>query len=49
MDDLGFDVHQPLALHGSAYPDRFEGFAAPYRRVPTVEQAEKFTFGQWVA
>ncbi|WP_112133429.1 hypothetical protein [Glycomyces dulcitolivorans] len=48
MEDAGFEVHHPFLLHGSMYPDRFEGFASPYSRIPTVEQAEKFAFGQWV-
>lgn len=48
MQDLGFTVHDTNRLHGRMVPHRFEGFASPYARVPTVEQAGKFGFGQWV-
>lgn len=48
MQDLGFTVHDTSRLHGRMIPNRFEGFASPYARVPTVAQAEKFAFGQWV-
>lgn len=48
MEDRGFAVHHPFLLHGGMYPDRFEGFASPYSRIPTVAQAEEFAFGQWV-
>lgn len=48
MQDEGFTVHDPLALFGNAVPNRFTGFASPYARIPTVEQAEKFAFGDWV-
>ena len=48
MQDLGFEVHDASALHGHMFPDRFEGFASPYSRVPTVEQARLFGFGGWV-
>jgi hypothetical protein len=49
MEDSGFEIHQPSALHGSLSPNRFEGFASPYSRIPTVEQAEKFAFGLWIS
>ncbi|MCD0446483.1 hypothetical protein LO763_22970 [Glycomyces sp. A-F 0318] len=49
MEDLGFDVHDENALHGGVTPGRFEGFASPYARIPTVEQAEEFAFGQWIS
>jgi hypothetical protein len=48
MQDLGFTVHDRNLMHGMSVPHRFEGFASPYARVPTVEQAEKFAFGHWV-
>jgi hypothetical protein len=48
MQDEGFTVHDSSALHGNTYPNRFEGFDAPYSRIPTVEQAQKFGFGIWV-
>jgi len=48
MQDEGYTVHDPLALFGSTVPNRFTGFASPYARIPTVEQAEKFAFGDWV-
>lgn len=48
MQDEGFTVHDPIALFGNSIPNRFSGFASPYSRIPTVEQAEKFAFGEWV-
>ncbi|GAA2128441.1 hypothetical protein [Glycomyces algeriensis] len=48
MQDEGFTVHNSSALHGNTYPNRFEGFDAPYSRIPTVEQAQEFGFGIWV-
>ncbi|MDN3239119.1 hypothetical protein [Glycomyces tritici] len=48
MQDEGFTVHDTVRLHGSMTPNRFEGFNAPYARLPTVEQAGKFGFGSWV-
>ncbi|MEU6248027.1 hypothetical protein [Glycomyces sp. NPDC047010] len=48
MQDEGFTVHDPIALFGNGIPNRFTGFASPYARIPTVEQAEKFAFGKWV-
>jgi hypothetical protein len=48
MEDKGFDVHDDNALHGSVTPGRFTGFNAPYARIPTVEQAEQFAFGEWI-
>ncbi|GAB3660742.1 hypothetical protein [Glycomyces tarimensis] len=48
MEDFGFTVHDPLALHGNTIPHRFNGFHAPYERIPTIEQAAKFGFGQWM-
>ncbi|MFB9661029.1 hypothetical protein ACFQS3_15220 [Glycomyces mayteni] len=48
MQDEGFTVHDPLALVGNVIPNRFSGFASPYSRIPTVEQAGKFAFGEWV-
>ncbi|WP_205326894.1 hypothetical protein [Glycomyces sp. YM15] len=48
MQDEGFTVHDTTRLHGSMFPNRFEGFDSPYARIPTVEQAEKFGFGTWV-
>jgi hypothetical protein len=48
MEDRGFEVHDASALHGHMIPDRFEGFASPYSRIPTVEQAGVFGFGGWV-
>ncbi|MEU5156644.1 hypothetical protein [Glycomyces sp. NPDC021274] len=48
MQDEGFTVHDTNRLHGSMIPNRFEGFNAPYARIPTVEQAQKFGFGTWV-
>ncbi|SDE37595.1 hypothetical protein [Glycomyces harbinensis] len=48
MQDLGFTVHDRNLLHGMMIPNRFEGFASPYARIPTVEQAERFGFGHWV-
>ncbi|RRR97587.1 hypothetical protein [Glycomyces terrestris] len=47
MQDHGFTVHDPLALSGNTIPDRFTGFASPYARIPTVEQAERFGFAMW--
>ncbi|GAA1686798.1 hypothetical protein GCM10009830_37880 [Glycomyces endophyticus] len=47
MQDLGFTVNDPHTLSGSVVPDRFTGFASPYTRIPTVEQAELFGFGLW--
>lgn len=48
MQDEGFTVHDPVALYGNGMPGRFEGFASPYSRIPNVEQAQKFGFGEWV-
>ncbi|MQM27565.1 hypothetical protein [Glycomyces albidus] len=48
MQDQGFTVHDPIALFGNGIPHRFEGFHSPYSRIPTVEQAERFAFGEWV-
>ncbi|MDA1364658.1 hypothetical protein [Glycomyces algeriensis] len=48
MEDQGFFAHETNLLHGGIVPHRFEGFASPYSRIPTVEQAEQFGFGQWV-
>lgn len=48
MQDLGFTVHDSNLLHGRMTPHRFAGFDSPYARIPTVEQATKFGFGQWV-
>lgn len=48
MQDEGFTVHDTSRLHGNMIPNRFEGFDAPYARIPTVAQAEKFGFGTWV-
>ncbi|MFG3339450.1 hypothetical protein [Glycomyces sp. NPDC048151] len=48
MQDAGFTVHDTNRLHGSMIPNRFEGFDSPYARIPTVEQAQKFAFGNWV-
>jgi hypothetical protein len=48
MQDGGFSVHDPVALFGNGVPGRFEGFASPYTRIPNVEQAQKFGFGEWV-
>jgi hypothetical protein len=48
MQDLGFTVHDRNLMHGMRVPNRFEGFASPYARIPTAEQAEQFAFGYWV-
>lgn len=48
MQDQGFTVHDPIALFGNGIPSRFDGFASPYSRIPTVEQAQKYGFGYWV-
>lgn len=48
MQDLGFTVHDRNLMHGMMVPHRFEGFASPYARIPTVEQAEEFAFGEWI-
>ncbi|THV26497.1 hypothetical protein [Glycomyces paridis] len=48
MEDQGFLAHETSLLHGRVMPYRFEGFASPYSRIPTVEQAELFAFGHWV-
>ncbi|PRY55764.1 hypothetical protein B0I28_11277 [Glycomyces artemisiae] len=48
MQDLGFTIQHPFALNGGMVPDRFEGFASPYSKIPNVEQAESFGFGIWL-